>query len=259
MLKGLYILVILFLGISCQLVHAQDSVAAADQIIDPVLIQLKARLLNSDDASPVAYAHVINTRTHGGTTTDSQGYFNLEMLNIDSLSISSIGYLKEYIHIPPKHPEDSLLVIKIDPVRYAIPEVEVQGKAQKVNMQGVPQGKKSNVPVELRGDAYDSKPRWYNAILSPASFLQYKLSRKEKDKRTTRSAIISQKEWERISKYYNRDMVLKLTNIPENQVDSFMIYFNSKSPLTKNSNEYDIREAIISLYKQYRTEKDEDQ
>jgi len=249
---GYYIFIIFFMGI------ITPALAQDDDLIDPILIQLKGKLVNKDDSSAVSYAHVVNMRTHGGTTTDANGNFSMEVLNVDTLGISAMGFMKEYIPLPPTHNPDSLLEIPIRPIRYAIGEVRVEGKSNKVNMDGVSTGKPVDLDPELRGDAFSSKPPWYAAIFSPASFLQYHLSRKEKEKREARQAVITEKQWEYLSKYYNKEMVMKLTGLNEQEADSFMIYFNAKAPLTPRSTEYDVRVAIIREYENYQKEKEEE-
>jgi hypothetical protein len=253
-MKGLicYIFIILLLLV-VKPVLAQDD----DDLIDPVLLQLKGTLVSKDDGQPVPYAHVVNMRTHGGTATDANGCFTLEMLNVDSLSISAMGFMKEYVRIPLFQHGDSMLVIQVRPIRYAIGEVEVTGEARKVNMDGVATGKPVNIDPELRGDAFNKKPPWYAAIFSPASFMQYHFSRKEKEKRNARQAIITEKEWEYLSQYYNKDMVTKLTGLNEQEADSFMIYFNSKSVLDSRFTEYDVRAAILREFENYKKERDE--
>lgn len=252
-MRGLicYIFAIIFLMV-LQPALAQDD----DDLIDPVLLQLKGTLVSKDDGLPVPYAHVVNARTHGGTTTDANGRFTLEMLNVDSLSISAMGFMKEYVRIPPWQHEDSLLVIQVRPIRYAIGEVKVTGELKKVNMDGVATGKPVNIDPELRGDAFNKKPPWYAAVFAPASFLQYHLSRREKEKRGVRQAMISEKQWEYLSQYYNKEMVMTLTGLNEQEADSFMIYFNSKSVLGPNSTEYDVRASILSEFENYRKEKE---
>lgn len=229
-----------------------------DDLIDPVLLQVKGRLVNKDDGSPVPYAHIVNTRTHGGTTTDESGRFSLEMLNVDSLSVSAMGYMKAFIRIPPRQNQDSLLVIRVQPVRYAIGEVKVTGESKKVDMEGVGTGKPVDIDPELRGDAFNKKPPWYAALFSPASFMQYHLSRREREKRNVREAMISDQQWEYLSQFYNKDMVMKLTGVNEQEADTFMIWFNSKSVLTPNSTEYDVRAAIIREFENYKKEKGRD-
>lgn len=247
---GYYIFTIILLLV-VQPVLAQEE----DDLIDPVLLQLRGKLVNKDDGTPIPYAHIVNTRTHGGTTTDEKGRFSLEMLNVDSLSVSAMGYMKSFVRIPARQNQDSLLVISLRPVRYAIGEVKVSGEAKKVDMEGVGTGKPVDIDPELRGDAFNKRPPWYAALFSPASFMQYHLSRREREKRDVREAMISDQQWEYLSQYYNKEMVMKLTGLNEQEADSFMIWFNAKSVLTARSTEYDVRAAIIQEFENYKKEK----
>ncbi|HLN74737.1 MAG: carboxypeptidase-like regulatory domain-containing protein [Methylococcaceae bacterium] len=227
---------------------------AQEDEIDPMPIRLKGQVLNLDDETPVAYASVTNYRTHSRVTTNEQGFFTVDALNIDSLEVSSLGFTKTVFHIPANYNEMNVLIVYAKPVRFALPQVNVKGEKQKVNMDGVPVGKKLNIDPQLRGDVYQKKPSVLAAIFSPASFLQYYTSKREKEKRETRQAIVTEKKWESLSQYYNKELVMELTGLSEFQVDSFMIYFNSKGILAQLQTEYDVRNAIIEVYKQYKQE-----
>ena len=234
------------------LVQAQETMV----LIDPILVQLDGKLVNQNDGTPVPYAHIVNLRDHSGTTAGEDGSFSIEMLNIDSLAVSAIGYKRKYIHISTDYYKNNNLVIfRLEPVRYAIGEVTVKDEAPKFNLYGLPTGKPDSISPELRGDDFNEKPKWYNAVFNPLSFMHYHLSKKEKEKRDVRDEIISQKSWKRISVYYNRDTLMKITGIKEQEVDSFMIYFNAKSPLNNQSTEFDVLDAILVEFRNYKEDK----
>ena len=230
------------------------SVAAFSQStdgIDPMPIRLKGQVVNLDDETPVANAIVINLRTHATISADLQGRFVMDMLNIDSLSVTSLGFSKSIAHIPANYNEMNVLLIYAKPIRFALPDVNVTGQQRKVNMDGVPVSKKNNIAPELRGDAYDKKPPVIAALLTPASFLQYYLSKSEREKRETRQAIVSDKQWDFISQFYNKELVMKLTGMNNAQADLLMIYINSKGLISQMTNEYDVRNIIKEQYKLY--------
>ena len=222
--------------------------------IDPMPIRLKGQVLNLEDEMPVPFASVLNYRTHTGVTTNEQGLFTMNMLNIDSLEISSLGFTKITVRVPANYNEMNVLIFYAKPIRFALPEVNVQAKGAKVNMDGVPVGKKLGIDPQLRGDAYNKKPPVLAAIFNPASFLHYYTSKRERDKRETRQAIVTEKKWEFLSQYYNKELVMKLTGLNEFQADSFMIYFNSKEVFNQLTTEYEVRNAIKEIYKLYRQE-----
>ena len=248
-----YILTFFFLFNTANLL-AQES---EEILIDPILIHLKGVLINRTDSTPVPFASVVNLRTHGGTTTNPEGRFSLQALNVDSLRISAMGYMREWIAIPPDQHQDSIFVIKLRPIVHALGEVTVVARSQSINNNWGGTGKPSDISPELRGDAFNSKPSLLAAVFAPASFLQYHLSRKEKAKRQARQTIVDQQNWERLSVLYNKDMVMNLTGLNDEDSDDFMIWFNAKSLLTSRSTEYDVRAAITHQYEIYKKEKNE--
>lgn len=222
--------------------------------IDPMPIRLKGQVLNLEDESPVPNAIVINLRTHTTVSADLQGRFMMDMLNVDSLSVTSLGYSKSIAHVPANYNEMNVLLIYAKPIRFALPDVNVSGQQKKVNLDGVPVGKKNDVAPELRGDAYNKKPPVVAALLTPISFMQYHLSKGEREKRETRQAIISEKKWETLSQYYNKSLVMELTGMNNGQADLFMIYINQKGLLSQMRGEYDVRTIIKEQYKIYLAE-----
>lgn len=222
--------------------------------IDPMPIRLKGQVLNLEDESPVPNAIVINLRTHTTVSADLQGRFMMDMLNVDSLSVTSLGYSKSIAHVPANYNEMNVLLIYAKPIRFALPDVNVSGQQKKVNMDGVPVGKKNDVAPELRGDAYNKKPPVVAALLTPISFMQYHLSKSEREKRETRQAIISEKKWETLSQYYNKNLVMELTGLNNAQADLFMMYINQKGLLNQMRGEYDVRTIIKEQYKIYLAE-----
>ncbi len=222
--------------------------------VDPMPIRLKGQVLNLEDETPVPNAIVINLRTHNTISADLQGRFMMDMLNIDSLSVSSLGFSKSIAHVPAKYNEMNVLIIYAKPIRFALPDVTVSGQQKKVNIDGVPVAKKNDIAPELRGDAYSKRPPVIAALFTPASFLQYHLSKSEREKRETRKAIVSEKQWQIISQFYNKELVMQLTGLNNAQADNFMIYINSKGLLNQMTNEYDVRNIIKEQYKGYLAE-----
>lgn len=235
-------------------ISAFQGLAQEAEEIDPMPITLKGQVLNLADEMPVPFASILNYRTHTGVTTNDQGLFKMEMLNIDSLEISSIGFSKTVVRVPANYNEMNVLIFYAKPIRYALPEVNVQGEKAIVNMDGIKIGKKLNIDPQLRGDAYNKKPPVLAAVFNPVSFLQYYTSKREREKRETRQAIVTEKKWEFLSQYYNKELVMELTGLSEFQVDAFMIYFNSKQIFNQLTTEYEVRDAIKEIYKLYREE-----
>ncbi len=241
------LLFVFFLIIYSVQLFAQDV-----EEVDPMPIKLKGQVLNLEDETPVAGASVLNLRTHSTAITDEKGHFTMDMMNIDSLAISSMGYSKTTAHIPANYNEMNVLILYAKPIRYALPQVDV--KAKKFKMEGLPDAKKQDIVPELRGDAYNKKPPIIAALVNPASYLQYFLSKSEKDKRETRKAIISEKQWAFLSTYYNKKLVMEVTGVNEAQAELLMLYINSKDRFAEMRGDYEVRNIVKEEYENYKKE-----
>lgn len=222
--------------------------------IDPMPIKLKGQVLNLEDDSPVPYAFILNFRTHTGVTADDKGRFVMDMLNIDSLSFSLLGFTKMVVHVPANYNEVNVFTIYARPVRFALPDVNVAGKKQEVNMEGVPVGKKSKIDPELRGDAYNKRPPVLAAVFNPVSYIQYYTSKRERQKREARQAIVTEKHWAELSQIYTKKLVMELTGLNDSDADKLMIYINSKGLLSHMSTDYDVRATIKEQYNLFKAE-----
>jgi hypothetical protein len=223
-------------------------------LIDPILIRFKGRIISAADSSALPYVNIVNNRTHTGTITNTNGYFTIEMLNIDSLHLSSVGYQQKVITVPQNYNEQDIITFVMNPVNYLVGEVEIKGDKPTVGGD-LGTGKPVDLPPELRGDAFNEKPSVLSALTNPVSYWQYYLSRKEREKRKVREAMMIEKNWEMHSQNYNKEMVMKLTDLNESEADSFMVWFNSQNILPYTASEYEVRTSIIYYYKIYRKEK----
>ncbi len=231
---------------------AAVAATAQEHEVDPMLIRLKARIVSLGDSMAVPYANIVNNRTHSGTSSNAGGFFSIEMLNVDSLVVSAMGFKKQVVHIPRNYSEENILTIFMQPVVFAIREVEVKGDKQRVNMDGIPVGKQVDIDPELRGDAFNEKPPVLAALFNPISYWQYYLSKKEKQKRRVREAIELEKNWEMHSQNYNLPVVMMLTGTNEEQAEKFMIWFNSQNVLPYTATEYDVRASVRKYFEIYK-------
>jgi len=249
-MRNLFFIGTLLLVLFFKTGSAQDNLP----LIDPMLIRLQANIISAADSSAVPYANILNVRTHSGTVTNIAGFFSLEMLNIDSLVVTSVGYEKSVIKVPYTYTGYEVLTFIMKPMSYALGEIEVKGEKQRVDL-GISTGKPTNIAPELRGDAFNEAPPILAAFFNPISYWQYYLSKKEKRKRNVRDAQALERNWELHSKNYNKEKVMMLTGLKDLEADTFMIWFNGENILPFTSTEYEIRASIIEYYQFYKMEK----
>jgi hypothetical protein len=237
------------LVISLLLLSLAFSINAQD--VDLYVVNIKGRITNDDGGEVVTYAHVINSRVHGGTTSNADGLFSISMLTEDTLTIRAIGFV-DYQFTVNEFPPKELYEIKLKPVRYLINEVTISDNTQLKKRLGLPGAEPLDVPIELRGSSFNKKPGVLAALLSPMSFLQYHLSDSEKAKRTTLIAIKNEKEWSEFSKYHNLENISQITGLKDDEADAFMIYCNMNNRLPYFASQMQIEYQIMDLYFQYK-------
>ncbi len=217
--------------------------------VDPMLIELKAEVLSSGDSSAIPYANIILHRTHSGTITNGDGYFTLEMLNIDSLEVTSVGYEKTILKIPSYYTGFEVLTFYMKPVLYNVGEVTVEGQSQQLDY--FDHGTPTELDPALRGDAFNEKPPVIAAFFNPLSFMHY-YGKREKRKRKVREEMAVMRNWEMHSENYNKEMVMKLTGVNEAYADTFMMWFNGQNVLPYTASEYQVRESIVQYYQLFK-------
>lgn len=242
MIKYLYLLFFVF-------IFFVGSAQNDEYDVDPMLIELKAKILSVADSSGIPYANIILHRTHSGTITNGEGGFSLEMLNIDSLEVTSVGYEKTILKIPSYYTGFEVLTFYMKPVLYNVGEVTVEGQAQQLDY--FDHGAPIEIDPTLRGDAFNEKPPIIAALVSPLSFMQY-YGKREKRKREVREDMSLMRNWDMHSKNYNKEMVMKLTGVNEAYADTFMIWFNGQNVLPYTASEYQVRESIVQYYKLFK-------
>ena len=229
---------------------------AIAQVPDLYMVNIKGVITSAEGNDPVPYAHVINARVHGGTITNADGMFSINMLTEDTLIIRAVGFVDQKLTID-EFPPKELYEIVLKPVRYLINEITVKDENGLGRKLGLPNAKPLDIPTELRGAAFNEKPPWYAALLSPLSFMQYHLGKDEKHKREIRTTIANNEEWLKFSRYFNLETITRLTGLEGKEADQFMVYCNMNNRLPYFAGQMEVEFQIMDLYFKYKREKTE--
>jgi len=224
------------------------------QEIDLYIVNIKGVIKSAENGEPIPYVHIINPRVHGGTTSNTDGYFSINMLTEDTLIIRSIGFV-DFLFTVKEFPPKDKYEIKMSPVRYLLNEVTVTEKNNLKDNLGLPNAKPLDIPIELRSNTFNEKPPLIAAFFNPISFLTYHLSDSEKAKRETLKAIKSGKEWDQFSIYHNLDNITRLTGLSDHEADEFMIYTNMNNRLPYFASQMEIEFQIMDLFFKFKKEK----
>jgi len=224
----------------CQLYFPEDMVNVKGQLIDEITKE------------GVGYAQVLNMRIRGGTMTDANGNFSIQADPSDTLTFKSLNYKSKRVPVSEvSNAKNDIVKIMLSPIRILLNQIEIESTGPKVNMSGIPIGKSISTPVELRSDYFASKPTALTAIFKPLSFISYHLSKSEKEKRATLTAIHSERDWQILSLVYNKDVIHRISGLSGNALEDFMLYCNAFNGLPINANSYDVEKRIKELMNEF--------
>jgi hypothetical protein len=224
------------------------------QEVELYIVNIKGVVTSATLGEPLPYVQIINPRIHGGTYTDNDGNFSINMLTEDTLLIRSMGFIDYYFTVK-EFPVKAKYEIKMTPKSHQLNEATITDNSRLKKNLGIPDAKTLDVPIELRSGTFNEKPSVLAALFSPVSFLSYHLDKDEKNKRATLKAIQSGKEWDQFSTYHNLENIKKITGLDGDEADEFMIYCNLNNRLPYNASQMEIEYQIMDLYFKYKNEK----
>jgi hypothetical protein len=234
---------VLLLSIFGSTVFAQKP----DEIHQPLL---KGQVLNLEDEAPVVKAIVSNQRTKETVTADLEGRFVINALITDSLELSSLGFSKQTISIPASYSVSDVLVIHIRPLTFLLPDVRINGSYQKPDLKV----EKIKVSPYFRKEFMQEKPVEEKAYQNQISLLKIPLYGKEQPSRKSRNIMKSDKQWAKVSKIYNIELVRELTGLNATEADNLIMFINSKQLFNKMTTKENTSFIILEQFALYRKE-----
>lgn len=101
MMKSLiWPVLIFFLFVPTHFSWCQSSDDDGLDSIPPRVIQISGMVVTGDSLAPLAFATVFRQRDLRGTMTDANGFFSIPALEMDTLVVSSVGYLSQQFSVP---------------------------------------------------------------------------------------------------------------------------------------------------------------
>lgn len=208
---------------------------------------------------PVEGAFVKNFRTEKFAVSDKSGLISLDCQANDSLLVNALGYELKIVrlsqhagsHIQLKQMTYQLKQVNVYDMKgweaFKKDFIELDVPGEKVNTNGLPKGKTSIKPPELR-NSFSENPGPINFIVNPVSSFLYYFNEKEKAKRQVWSMMQADIREQVYWGIMKRDTILKLMPVPDSIVGDFIVYCNRHIEDKSLSNEYYYKEKIGQLY-----------
>ncbi len=192
----------------------------------------------------IAQVQVTNSSRKTNTLTDNFGVFHIQAAKGDTLLFKKLDFTPEYFVISGSYD----INVYMQPV-YTLKEVTVKELSKRAELnEALNQYRK-------QGIYSDGKPKALSFLASPLTGM-YELFGKDAAK-ARRFKEYSKNELEHleVSKKYNKAVVKKITNMPDNEIDDFMSFYSPSYEIVKDWNEYDVITYINKSYKYFKENK----
>ena len=153
---------------------------------------VKGEIVSADSLTPIPQAHILSELSHFGTTSDFDGKFSIQTRRIDTLRISSVGFVTKYININHDSIDANNFRITLQRDTIILDEIDVTPYYNFSTVKEIV----SNAPIEKPfivkgandkiGDYLYQKPKKIpddKGILSPIQTLYNRFNKKERLKR----------------------------------------------------------------------------
>lgn len=208
-------------------------------------------------------ALVKNLRTQDVSITDTSGIFSIALRWNDSLFIHAMGYEIKVQTIKPGL--DRILKLNTLSVQLNIVDVVTQKDwddfkkeflaedlpADKINRDGLPEGKINPVPPQYRSNEFQHGPTFGNFILNPFSSIATVMNNKEKEKKKIRKILDNESAQEVYWSAVREDSIKKYMEIPDSLMVDFIVYCNANIDDKYLQSAYYYQELILSLYPKF--------
>jgi hypothetical protein len=229
----------LFIGVSTQ-INAQQLV-------------LYGRTISAQQAEIVQLASITNINTGKKYISNRQGYFKLFYSTNDTILITAVGYDSVYIQtstLDPNMAKDTLLVIlKSKVVRLKELRVVSSNPIRDSIARAAAEFLKND---PLMNNFNRVLNREKGGLMSPLTAMYQQFSKEGRDAARFEEFMAYMEKQKQADRKYNRNVVKRVTDLPDMQLDEFMLFCRLDKDFVINASEYDLVSAIRKCLPNFR-------
>ena len=155
-------------------------------------LPINGEIVSADSLAPIPQAHILSELSHFGTTSDFDGKFSIQTREIDTLRISSVGFVTKYININHNSIDANNFRITLQRDTIVLDEIDVTPYYNFSTVKEIVRSAPIEKPFIVKGvndnieDFLYQKPEKIpddKGILSPIQALYNRFNKKERLKR----------------------------------------------------------------------------
>lgn len=230
---------------------------------NPITQKVTGTIINDNTLLPIANVNVININKVKGVTTDTKGYFELEVSVSDTLHISLLGYQSLRIRVTNDWLKNGTAKIQLTEKAIALEEVivkkydltgylEIDSKLipdkenYRYSISGLPQGYETGDTspgafTKVLGSIFNPADMLYNFFGNKTNELK-KLKKMKKDD-TVRHLLESK---------FDRETLGVLLGVDKKEIAEILTRCSYSEEFIKTANDLQIMDAISGCYEQYK-------
>jgi len=193
----------------------------------------------------VAQVTITNLQHRSVVFSTDIGTFSIKAALGDTLLFQKIGFTEQRLVADP---QKDLFVYLVPAI--VLEDVVVKAKTRKLEQQEVMDTYRS------KGIYYDGKPPALSFLSSPLTGIYEMFGKGPKQARHFANYIAQENQQVEINKRYTRELVRRITKLPDEEISTFMLAYNPPYKEFLKWNDYELIQFINTSFEGYKRSKD---
>lgn len=225
---------------------------------------VKGKIVNAADDEPMENVNIVNLNQVYGTTTNSDGKFEIRAQANDTLHLSFLGFKSIKVRVTNDWINfGNETTIELTELALALEEVVVNKLKLtgylEVDIKQVPIQKNVRYSISGLNTGYESSPssptmvtKVLGAIFNPADFLYNIFGKKSREMRKLRKMKKQDEIRTILASRFDREMLTALLQVDKVDLDLLISECNYSDDFIRTANDLQILDAISECYEEYK-------
>lgn len=229
----------------------------------PERLLLKGYLISSQDGSIIPLGNILNQNSGKRAISNRQGLFRIQVFPTDTLRFTVIGFETFVTHagaILPKNADDTIMVMLFSK-SYQLKDVTiVHSNRKRDSIARAAAEFLKNDPLMNNYDRIFKRPRAGTypgecGFSGAITEMYYQFSKEGKDMVHFEEFYAFIQEQRQIDQKYNRELVKKVSNVPDIYLDELMMHCRPEKSFALKAEEYDMLLHIKNCSDKFKAQK----
>ncbi len=231
---------------------------------DTILVKnLKGQIIHAESKEPLSNAHVLNLNTVRGTTTNTNGLFEIPAMTKDTLLVSYLGYASIKIKVTNDLLKGNELLIALyekpeEMRKILIKSTKLIGVLE-IDVKQVPKDKFTRIKINGLTQYYElGKPKTKNtisplaALFQPVDFVYNLFGKNPKQLRKLQKLKKEDNLRKMLSDKYDREVMMEYLQMDSQQLKDLLADCNYSKYFVKKASDLQLIEAVLDCYENYK-------